>query len=94
MYAWVPLILLVMVLSACSSQAHVQQRSRIASGERVTCRQQTPTGSHMPRVVCTSAAERAQQEREGRAMIEEEQRLRAAEDAMRQTMQRERMSTP
>lgn len=93
MKTWVSSICLSVALAACS-QAHVPQRSRIASGELVTCKQVTPTGSHLPRTVCTSAAEREQQQASARAIIEEEQRRRMAEDAMRQTFERQSVPLP
>lgn len=85
---WVALVSLI-ILSACS-HANAPQRSRIAGGEMVTCRQVTPTGSHMMRTVCTSAAERRKQEEEGRSLMEEERRRRSIEDATRQTLRETR----
>jgi hypothetical protein len=43
----------------------------------------------MPRTVCRSVAQREKEEREGRALLEEEQRRRAVEDSIRDTMRRE-----
>lgn len=68
-----PLIALIPVsvaIAACS-QALVPQRSRVASGEIVTCRDVTPTGSHLPRRVCTSAAERERQQEAARAVLDD-----------------------
>jgi hypothetical protein len=84
---WVALVCLSVALAACSP-ALVPQRSRVAGGEAVTCRNVVPTGSHLPRTVCTTAAERREQEQAGREMIEEEQRRRMAEETMRRTLER------
>ena len=73
------------VMVGCS-QAHVPKKSQIAGGQEVvTCRSETPTGSHRRRTVCTSAGERAKKEAEGRAMVSEAARNRALEEQWRAT---------
>lgn len=85
MKKWVLLSMMCAIGSACS-QAHVPQKSQIAGGQQiVTCRTQTPTGSHRPRTVCTSASERAQKEAEARAIVTEAARNRALEEQWRAT---------
>lgn len=84
----------VLLASSCllligCSYANVQQKSRIASGERVTCRQVTPTGSHLPRTICVSDAQREQAEQDGREILAEQQRRAALEQSMRESLRRE-----
>jgi hypothetical protein len=73
----------ICLLSACS-HAQVPKQSRVAaSSEVVTCRTETPTGSHRPRTVCTSRTQRQKQEQEGRSFIDETKRSGALEDQWR-----------
>ena len=57
-------------VAACSP-ALQPQTGKVASGQVVTCKDVTPTGSNVPRRVCTSAAERAAERDESQRTLEQ-----------------------
>jgi len=77
------------LLVACSL-AHVPPRNRFVDSELVTCHRVRSTGSHLTKVVCISKAEEAERIREAREYLDEEIRVRAAQEAARNVAMRER----
>jgi hypothetical protein len=69
-------------LAACSSALVVEQsKFAQAQAQKVSCRQETPTGSHLIRRICTTKAEREEQSARAKQELEnamDYQRNRAA----------------
>jgi hypothetical protein len=82
------------LLASCSfvfvgcSAALIPHQSPFAKGERVTCHRVTPTGSHLPRRICRTEAQRAQAEEDAKEILAEQQR-HSAEVMRQETFRRE-----
>jgi hypothetical protein len=63
-------IFAVVLITGCSA-ALVPQQGKIASGQVVTCKSTTATGSNLPRKVCKSEAERAAERDDSQRTLEE-----------------------
>jgi hypothetical protein len=57
-------------LAACSP-ALVPEQGKVAGGQVVTCKDVTPTGSNVPRRVCSSVSERDAQRSESQRTLEQ-----------------------
>jgi hypothetical protein len=68
-----PLIgLAAFMLTAGCSAALVPQQGKIASGQAMTCKVTTTTGSNLPRRVCKTQAEREQERMESQRTLEQD----------------------
>ena len=65
------LIVSFCVFGAACSPALQQQTGKVASGQVVTCKDVTPTGSNVPRRVCTSASAREAERDESQRTLEQ-----------------------
>jgi hypothetical protein len=59
------------VFVAACSPALQPQTGKVASGQVVTCRDVTPTGSNVPRRVCSSVSERDAQRDDSQRTLEQ-----------------------
>ena len=77
----VPLVVACIATCACSPATIIDSPTLVQSD--VECKSEVPVGSRRPQEVCTTAEQREQQHKRGRATLEGEQQWRG-EPIMRQ----------